>query len=184
MTQVLDLIGVRARAKLQDGETVILESPFSEDPISMASYLPELMNYCTVRGEKTIPGRININQAPRIVLEAIPGMSLDTVEAILSQRDPAGSELDPELQHETWLLTRGIVTLDEMRALMPFVTAGGDVYRAQVIGYFDEGEVFSRVEVVIDATPALPRVLLWRDISHLGRGFARETLGIDWMSLR
>jgi hypothetical protein len=150
----------------------------------MASYLPELMNYCTVREEKTIPGRININQAPRIVLEAIPGMSLDIVEAILSQRDPSGSQLDPELQHETWLLTRGIVTLDEMRTLMPFVTAGGDVYRAQVIGYFDEGEVFSRVEVVIDATPALPRVLLWRDISHLGRGFARETLGIDWMSLR
>ncbi len=182
LTQVLDLIGVRVEAQLQDGEKVILESPFPEDPISMSSYLPELMDRCSIQSEKVIPGRVNINQAPRIVLEAIPGMTPDIVEAILSQRDPGNYQLDPELEHETWLLSRGLVTLDEMRALLPFITAGGDVYRAQVIGYFDQGEVSSRVEVVIDATQAYPRVLLWRDISHLGRGFARETLGIDLMS--
>jgi hypothetical protein len=31
---------------------------------------------------------------------------------------------------------------------------------------------------VLDGTSQEPRVLLWRDISHLGRGYALETLGI------
>ena len=32
----------------------------------------------------------------------------------------------------------GIVDLDTMKKLMPLVTAGGNVYRAQIVGYFDE----------------------------------------------
>ena len=52
------------------------------------------------------------------------------------------------------------------------------VYRAQVIGYYDDGRAASRLEVVLDATQQPARVLLWRDISHLGRGYALETLGV------
>ena len=106
-------------------------------------------------------------------------MTSDMVESILSQRNAAESEFDTEFQHETWLLTEGLVTLDEMRTLMPFVCAGGDAYRAQVIGYYDDGGAASRLEVVLDATQQPPRVLLWRDISHLGRGYALETLGVS-----
>jgi len=32
--------------------------------------------------------------------------------------------------------------------------------------------------VVIDATVKPPKVVFWRDLSHLGRGYAVETLGI------
>jgi hypothetical protein len=136
------------------------------------------MDTITVNPASTIPGRININQAPRLVLLAVPGMTEEMVSGILSQRDLQNGDYDDTLQHESWLLSRGIVTLDEMKVLLPFVTAGGDVYRAQIIGYFDEGEIAARAEVVIDATKASPRILSWKDISHLGRGYARETLGI------
>jgi hypothetical protein len=74
-------------------------------------------------------------------------------------------------------LTQGLVTLEEMRALVPFVCGGGHVYRTQIIGYYDDGRASSRLEVVLDATQQPPRLLLWRDISHLGRGFTLETLG-------
>ena len=102
---------------------------------------------------------------------------------ILGLTDPiptggtTGTSSDLNHQHETWLLVEGLVTLDEMKALMPFVTAGGDVYRAQVVGYFDTEGVSARAEVVIDATEDIPRVLSWRDMSNLGRGFSLETLG-------
>jgi type II secretory pathway component PulK len=179
LTQVLDLIGAKVEARLEGNEdTVIMESPFGDDPVSMSGYLSSLMDLITVNPAKTIPGRININQAPRLVLLAIPGMDEEMVDAIISQRDVQNSEFDEALQHESWLMSRGIVTLDEMRVLLPFITAGGDVYRAQIIGYFDQGETASRAEVVFDATTALPRILSWRDISHLGRGYAGETLGI------
>lgn len=179
LTQVLDLVGVNVRANLAEGAgSVVLESPFPEDPLMMGTYLPMLMDNCTVNQAPVIPGRININQASAPVLMAIPGITEEMVDAILSEREITDESVDENLRHETWLLTRLIVTLDEMKLLQPFITAGGDVYRAQVVGYFDEGAISSRAEVVIDASELMPRILFWRDISHLGRGFGLETLGI------
>ena len=179
LTQVLDLVGAKVQTRVQGGSgSVVMESPFAEDPASMTGYLSQLMDLVTVNSAKTIPGRININRAPRLVLLAIPGMTSEMVDSIISQRNLQSSEYDEDLQHETWLLSRAIVTLDEMKTLMPFVTAGGDVYRVQIVGYFDQGEIAARAEVIFDATTAMPRILSWRDISHLGRGYARETLGI------
>jgi hypothetical protein len=66
-----------------------------------------------------------------------------------------------------------------MRLLMPLVCGGGNVYRAQVVGYLQNGQASSRAEIIFDATTPLPRILLWRDLSHLGRGYALETLGVD-----
>ncbi len=77
------------------------------------------------------------------------------------------------------LAAEGLVTLDELRLLTPFICAGGDVFRAQIVGYFHGGGPSYRSEVIFDATGAAPRVLFWRDISHLGRGYALETLGVD-----
>ncbi|MCP4191458.1 MAG: general secretion pathway protein GspK [Planctomycetaceae bacterium] len=180
ITQVLDLIGVQVRAQL-DGEedAVILESPFPDQPFAYSSYLPQLMDYCTVVPDTIIPGRVNINQAPFVVLMTIPGVTEQIANDIIAERDIDNSEFDPDFQHETWLMSRSIVSLDEMREMMPYVTAGGDVFRAQIVGYFDEGEIASRSEVIFDATSAAPRILFWRDISHLGRGYPVELLGVD-----
>ena len=37
----------------------------------------------------------------------------------------------------------------------------------------------SRIEAIIDATGTTPRVVFWRDLSNLGRGYALETFGIE-----
>ena len=58
------------------------------------------------------------------------------------------------------------------------VTAGGDVYRAQVIGYFDEEGPFYRTEAIIDATQATPVVKRRRDLIDQGPGYSLETLGV------
>jgi hypothetical protein len=49
----------------------------------------------------------------------------------------------------------------------------------QVVGYYQGSGIASRAEVVLDATGETPRVVLWRDMSHLGRGYSLETLGVD-----
>ena len=127
----------------------------------------------------TVPGRVNINQASRIVLAGVPGLDDETINQIISLRDAEPDLKRPNRRHETWLVTEAVVTLNEMRALMPFITAGGDVYRTQAVGYFDGGHASARAEVIIDATTPLPRVVSWKDISHLGRGYALETLGVE-----
>ena len=180
LTQVLDLVGVDVRAQLDGGEDpVILECPFPNEPLLMGSYMPSLMEYCTVVPDPIIPGRININRAPYTVLMTIPGMTTEMADSIINGRDVADIEFDEEFQNETWLLSRAILTLEEMREMMPYMTARGDVFRSQIVGYFDEGEIAARSEVIFDATSTAPRILFWRDISHLGRGYPTELLGVD-----
>jgi type II secretory pathway component PulK len=180
LAQVIDLIGTKTQVTLQGSTTpVILESPFAADPIAMNVYLPVLMDNCTVSQSPIIPGRININQAPKAVLAGIPGMTEDILNQIINVREFEAPDDKPNRRFETWIMAEAIVDPATMKLLMPFITCGGDVHRAQVVGYYEGGTASARAEVVFDATAANPRVLFWRDLSHLGRGFALETLGIE-----
>ncbi len=180
LSTVLDLIGVRTQIPplAEDGEPVVLEAAFKDEPTEMAQYLPKLLDYAAVNTAELIPGRLNVNQAPRALLLGLPGMDEEKVSQIVSGRqlDPFQTTNDGR-RHETWLLTEGIVTLAEMKLLLPLVSSRGDVYRTQVVGYFDEGGPPARIEAIIDSSRANPRLVFWRDISHLGRGYPLSTLG-------
>ncbi|MCA9268405.1 MAG: hypothetical protein KDA41_08030, partial [Planctomycetales bacterium] len=180
LAQSLDLIGAQTRVKFQkDTKASTLASPFSSDLLAMGFYLPLLMDNLTVNQDDVIPGRVNINQASRVVLLGIPGLDEEIVNQIISLRNPENDVDRPNRRHETWLLLEAVVSLDEMRAILPYVTAGGDVYRTQAVGYFENGRAAHRVEVILDATMPLPGIVSWKDVSHLGRGYALETLGIE-----
>ncbi|MEW4455856.1 hypothetical protein AB1L30_24520 [Bremerella sp. JC817] len=178
ITNVLSLIGTSVQVQ-QGNSTVTLDSPFQDDLVAMNSYLPAILDGMTVNPSPVIPGRININQAPYEILMGIPGMDEEIAGQILEQRLPVPDPEDPATRYETWILLRGIVTTEQMVALSPFICGGGDVYRAQVVGYFEDGSAFSRQEVVIDATQPQPSVMLLRDISDLGRGHPLEVLGVE-----
>ena len=143
----------------------------------MTSYLPLLMDCTTVNAAQEIVGRINVNQAPKSVLMAIPGMTSDVVDEIIARRTMNPTGADTSHNFATWLLSDGLVTLKQMKAMEQYVTCGGDVYRVQAIGYFDDGGVAARIEVILDASTQPATVLFWRDISHLGRGFTLDELG-------
>jgi type II secretory pathway component PulK len=164
------------RGRRADNATVVAAA-FADDPTSMQSYLKKLMENLTVTDEEAIPGRLNINQAPRRLLAGIPGLPGSAVDQIIAHRDVTLGQLRPEQADETWILTEGIVDLDRMKRLMPFVTTGGSVYRAQVVGFYDAEGPADRLEVVIDATrsPALVR-RRW-ELRELGPGYSAEVLG-------
>lgn len=183
LSQVLDLVGARVQVieppAVEGGMETrsVIDSPFPDALHGL--YLPELMDMCTTNASPVIPGRININQAPPTILAGIPGMTEDILAEILSSRTPEATDSDRVRRTETWPLAEGIVTLDQMKALMPYMNAGGSVFRAQVIGYFDRDGPAARLETVIDATTDVPRIVFWRDISHLGPGYATELLGVE-----
>jgi type II secretory pathway component PulK len=180
LTQLLDLVDAKTQVTFSGAsEATVLQSPVTKELGSLNSQLPLLMENVTINPSPTIPGRINVNQAPRAILDGIPGITPDVVEQIVSRREYDSTD-NPGRRYETWLLAEGVVTLEQMRLLMPFVTGGGDVYRAQVVGYYQSGQAASRVEAVFDATRSPVRIVFWRDISHLGRGYALETLGVNY----
>jgi type II secretory pathway component PulK len=232
---LLDLVGVRVRARIKgESRDVILETPFPDAPVLSSTFLPKLLDNCTVGSEKATVGRVNVNLASRAVLTAVLtgvlGSDEESTEAdsasptnpdgssqpsgkntgtsktstsksatpttatpaktaapditeivnrIVSERPTDPNQADEIFNYETWLYSKAIVTLDEMKQIFPYVCAKGSVYRAQVVGYFDKGGPAARIEVVIDATSSPPRMVFWRDMTHLGRGYPLETLGIQ-----
>lgn len=173
--QILELIDASFTVDVNGEQTTFL-SPFSSDPVAMAIYLPALMDKLTAVESPILPGRININEAPREILAGLPGMTTEILDEILQARSD-GSESENR-KFETWPLVEGYISLEQMRSMGALLTGGGDVYRAQVVGYFEEGASAARLEAVIDAADATPVVISYRRLDHLGRGFPAATLGL------
>jgi len=172
--QVLDLIGAQFTATVNN-EQVTFTSPLNPSPIAMATYLPTIMDKLTAVEATVLPGRININEAPREVLAGLPGISEEVLEKLLEARSQQADNSNRKF--ETWPMVEGIIALQEMQTIAPLITAGGDAMRVQSVGYFEQSAGFARIEAVIDASGSIPIVVLYRKMDHLGRGFNQTTLG-------
>ncbi len=178
LDSVLDLIGQSILVEYADREKQVVVSPlFPDDRDAMRDYLPALLECVTIEASDTPAGRVNVNLAAAEVLGGVPGIDADLAAQIVARRPATPADASPVQQTPAWLLIEGLVTLDEMRELLPRLTTGGSVYRAQVIGFFDEGGPIVRLEAVLDATTLPVRVVSLKDLTVLGRGFQPEELG-------
>jgi DNA uptake protein ComE-like DNA-binding protein len=171
---VLELIDASFVANV-NGTDVRFMSPLTSSPVQMALYLPMLMDKVTTVEAQMLPGRININEAPREILAGLPGLSSDLLDKLMEAR--AQTSDTENRKYETWPMFEGILTLDQMKTLLPLVTSGGDVMRVQSVGYFEQSSGFARTEAVIDGSGPVPVIVLYRKLDHLGRGFSQSTLG-------
>jgi len=174
----LDLVGAQAQAQFEGSEEpVTLDSPFTDNPSAMGEYLARLWELTSLSSQQITPGRININQASRAVMLSIPGMDEQMVDNILDQRIAEPPVDDTSRQHPYWPLAEGLIEVEDMKRIEPFITIAGSVYRAQIVGYTDRNGPATRIEIVIDTTGDEPAVVFWKDLSHLGRGYTLQTLG-------
>jgi hypothetical protein len=172
--QVLDLIGAQFTAQV-NGQPVTFTSPLDPSPVAMAVYLPTIMDKLTAVSATVLPGRININEAPREILRGLPGMTAEILDQLIEAR---AQESDTQnRKFETWPMAEGIISYQQMQMIAPLVTGGGDAMRVQSVGYFEQSSGYSRVEAVIDASGAVPTVVMYRKLDHLGRGFSQTVLG-------
>ncbi len=191
ITQVLELVGkgINWEPDLIDEEPLDVLPAYPEDA-SLVNSLDLLMDNTSTSSNPTIPGRLNINQAPRLLLQGVPGLDDEMIDLIIQTRntDPYQDQQN-FYRHETWIYKQNLVnlvlggqliSLDQMKALQPFICGGGSVFRAQIIGYYEGGTASARAEVIIDATTVTPRIRLWRDLSHLGRGYPLDVLGLHY----
>jgi type II secretory pathway component PulK len=175
----LDLIGAKVLIPAAPGAdektAIVLGSPLTGERMALRDDLAKLLDYATVLPTPVIPGRINVNLAPRAVLRAVPGMDSALAERVLAARNMNASGDDPARRHPAWLLTEGIVDLPRMKALLPYITTGGDVHRAQVIGSFDDGGRSILAEAVVDASIRPARQIYYRE---RGSGFGVQSSGL------
>lgn len=169
--------GGGGRGSGSDTPPETVESPWTDDASTYSQELLEVLDVATVSDQLSLPGRVNINQASRPVLLTIPGMTETLVDQIISRREVEVDRRTSLQRHSVWLLADQIVTLDQMQQMEPYITAGGDVYSGQVVGFFDEATPFARLEFVLDRSTGTVQLLKWKDLSNLGRGFSLEALG-------
>jgi hypothetical protein len=148
---------------------IVVPCPLN-DPAKLQQLLPLLLDKTTnSQGGEAIP-RININTAPYEVLLAIPGMTETDANAILSAR---GNRDYTDLATLTgaWAVMEGAIKPATYAAMEKYITGRSSVFRVQSVGYFSQGGPVARVEAVIDASLSQPRILYFRDLTDLGRGF-------------
>jgi type II secretory pathway component PulK len=143
------------------------------DPQKLKDTLPLLLDKVTTTQNQDLPARVNVNTAPKAVLLALPGLVESDVDSILSTRPAPGSSTASDTTYNTpaWLLTQANLDVSKLKTLEKFITARSQVYRVQVVGHFKGGGPTARIEAIIDTNRGRPRIVYWRDLSELGRGF-------------
>jgi DNA uptake protein ComE-like DNA-binding protein len=175
ISSLYDLVNATVSITTGSGRTqrtVRYPSPL-QDPSQQAQLLPILLDKTTTSQNAELPPRINVNTAPQVVLSALPGLADADVQAILSNRPQpsAGAAPDPIYQTPAWLITNANLSVSKLKTLEKYITARTQVYRVQSLGYAAGGGPVARIEAVIDANQGRPRILYWRDLSELGKGF-------------
>ncbi len=155
-------------------ETTRYRSPLQkEDVDGLSEDLPAILDKLTATQEQELSPRININTAPREVLMTLPNVTEADVQVILDHQP--GPDLDSVecaiYRTPAWLITEAGFSVDVVQSLEPYITTQSQVYRMQVVGYYGTSGPMVRLEAVVDANGGRPKILYWRDITELGRGF-------------
>lgn len=174
------LVGASAQVSV-NGTMTTFNSPWTDEPSSVVTMMPEMLDKLTTTTDEFLEGRININQARREILLGLPTMTEEIVNGIIAaQRLDANGQpsLETIKQHNTtaWLFAEGLVDLPGMQSLDPYITSHGDIYRVQVLGFSERGGPVARLEAMIDSTQLPPRIIYQRDLNELGRGYSRMQL--------
>jgi len=152
--------------------TVVVASPLN-DATKLKTMLPVMLEYVTTRDPSTnyeMTPRLNVLTAPPEVLLGLPGLLQTDVDQIVSARgglDPT----DPATTTAAFLVTTANLTPTKFTALVDYVTGKTMTYRVHSVGYFGKNGPAARIEAVLDTNMGTPRILYYRDVTELGRGF-------------
>ena len=139
--------------------------------------LPQLMDRTSLEPpDARLEGLININTAPRMVLRCVVGLTDEQIESILEAREG----LDGETKATTaWLLTEDVVDLDTFEKIAPSITARGQQFTIESLGYADHIGMVTRFQVVVDMVGPIAQTIYYRDVSYLGGAYPIREEDLD-----
>ncbi len=175
LASLFELVGtsVQIPGQSQRDPATLYSCPLN-DPTQMRQILPLMLEKLTTTKDTDLPARINILTAPRQVLLTLPSLEESDVDNIIAVRPSVlaqGATSDAVFQAAVQLVIDAGLTPDKMRAIERYITVRTQMYRVQVVGHFDSGGPAIRVEAIIDTNRGRPRIVYWRDLTELGRGF-------------
>ncbi len=133
-------------------------------------HLAILMDRTTVvrPGEPDVVGLINVNTAPALVLRCINGLTDEQIEGIVDTRDSLGAE---SLSTTAWLVEEEVLDLETYVRIAPQITARGQQFTIDALGYADHLGMVTRLQVVVDMVGPIAQTIYYRDLTKLGAQF-------------
>jgi Type II secretion system (T2SS), protein K len=171
----LDLVGLVVAVPAKGSLVKLLRSPLAADRVQGGGEFTAIMDNLSADPRKIIEGRINVDEASREVLLGIPGMDPVTADRIVASRSLT-SDSPATRAHPAWLAEQGVVELSRLRKLLPFLTSGGDVWKANIVAYFADRPQMIHEEVVVDGTGSGLSQLYCRDKRDLRFPYPIEAL--------
>lgn len=155
-----------------------LKSPLA-DPAMQKSWLPKLFEFGTLVDpveQMEIPARININTAPLEVLATLAQPDLtELTDGDIQKIDLLRRNAEDDIfQSPVWLFTEAQIKVKSLRLLEEYITTRQHVFRVQSVGYFEGKGPAVRVEAVIDTNFGRPRIVAYRNLTDLGKGWNAE----------
>ncbi len=121
-------------------------------------------------------GLVNVNTAPRAVLEAVEGLDAEAADEIVDVRGAldAGSK-----STIAWLYAQNVLDAEAFKQVASRLTARGYQFRVQCVGFGHPCGQFAVVEAVINLAGRTPRVVYLRELTRLGMPFALEAGSLE-----
>lgn len=143
---------------------------FLESSPITAEEMAVVMDRFTTRqqvGPEGIEGLININTAPTRVLALLPGLTPESLAALVDAR----RTLSPvQLATTAWPLTSGAVDAVTFGRIAPYITTKAYQFRVEVLGYADHLRIARRYEWIVEMLGPLPQIRYQRELTS--RGFS------------
>ncbi len=133
-------------------------------------YLAVMVDRFTAEPPTTqkVIGLVNVNTAPRQVLRTLPVLTEPQIDAILEVRDGLSSEVAAT---PAWLVTSGAVDIDTFEKVAHLLTARGQQFMVESIGFADHTGMVTRLQVILDMVGPVAQTVYYRDLSQLGGRF-------------
>jgi hypothetical protein len=125
--------------------------------------LDKVYNSLTTSTEKTVKGRININTAPRDVLNTLPGLDTTDVDKLISQRQGGTTAADKSV---SWVIEA--LDRNKLTGLGNYITTTTNQYSADIVAASGNGRSYKRVRIVVDASGTTPQIIYRREITDRG----------------
>jgi type II secretory pathway component PulK len=147
---------ISQRSRYQDAFDFYFQSGMKADEFD------KVYNSLTTSTEKTVKGRININTAPRDVLNTLPGLETTDVDKLITQRQGGTTAADKSVSWVIEALDRKAIGLGNL------ITTTTNQYSADIVAASGNGRSYKRVRIVVDASGSTPQIIYRREITDRG----------------
>lgn len=154
-----------------------IRNPFSSDLSEVRNYLGRVLDASTTDPRPFTTGRIDVSEAPAVVLAGVPGIDSALAQRIVQQRTSnSGTSSTEPRDTIAWLLEGGVLDIAKLKSIEPYIASRNDVYTVQSVGYRDNLSPVCRCTVTIDARQ-IPAQIRNHQIWHpWDRGFSMVQL--------